>query len=80
MRIVEAVRVGLRAAGVVSDLYRLAPEAVDVLQSGARLVKDVRKAAPDGLTAAEREALAAGGRRFGEELAQAIEAAPVMQG
>ena len=38
MRIVEAVRVGLRAAGVVSDLYRLAPEAVDVLQSGARLV------------------------------------------
>ena len=53
---------------------------MDVLQSGARLVKDVRKAAPDGLTAAEREALAAGARRFGEELAQAIEAAPVMQG
>ena len=78
MRIAQVVRAALQAARLVDGLCRVAPDAAGALETGARLMRDSVRAAPDGLTAAERGALASSARRFGEALAEAIEAAPVI--
>lgn len=77
MKIVRMVRRAVQAARLVDGLCRVAPEAADALESGARLMQEAVRSAPGGLTEGERAALAEGARRFGEELAQAVEAAPV---
>lgn len=77
MKIVRMVRRAVQAARLVDSLCRVAPEAADALESGARLMQEAVRSAPDGLTLGERSALAEAARRFGEELAQAVEAAPV---
>ena len=77
MRIVQVVRVAVQAARLVDGLCRVAPDAAGALESGARLMRESYRAAPDGLTPAERDALASSARGFGEALAQAIEATPV---
>ena len=77
MRIAKVVRVAVQAMQLMGALHRVAPDAADALESGARLMRESLRAAPDGLTRAERAALAASARRFGEALAQAVEAAPV---
>ena len=77
MRIAQVVRVALQAARLVDSLCRVAPDAAEALETGARLMRESVRAAPDGLTRAERDALASSARRFGEALAEAIEAAPV---
>lgn len=77
MRIAQVVRVALQAARLVDALCRVAPDAAEALESGARLMRESARAAPDGLTRTERDMLASSARRFGEALAEAIEAAPV---
>lgn len=77
MKIVRMVRRAVQAARLVDGLCRAAPAAADALESGARLMQEAVRSAPDGLTLGERSALAEAARRFGEELAQAVEAAPV---
>ncbi len=77
MRIAQVVRVALQAARLVDVLCRVAPDAAEALESGARLMRESARAAPDGLTRTERDTLASSARRFGEALAEAIEAAPV---
>ncbi len=79
MRIAQVVRVALQAARLVDGLCRIAPDAAEALETGARLMRESVRVAPDGLTPAERDALAASARRFGEALAEAIEAAPVIE-
>lgn len=79
MRIAQVVRVALQAARLVDGLCRVAPDAAEALESGARLMRESARTVPDGLTRAEREALASSARRFGEALAEAIEAAPVIE-
>ena len=79
MRIAQVVRVALHAARLVDVLCRVAPDAAEALESGARLMRESARVAPDGLTSAERDALASSARRFGEALAAAIEAAPVTE-
>ena len=79
MRITQVVRVALQAARLVDVLCRVAPDAAEALESGARLMRESARAAPDGLTRAERDTLASSARRFGEALAGAIEAAPVIE-
>ena len=77
MKVVRMVRRAVQAARLVDGLCRVAPAAADALESGARLMQEAVRSAPDGLTLGERSALATAARRFGEELAQAVEAAPV---
>ena len=79
MRIAQVVRVALQAARLVDGLCRVAPDAAEALETGARLMRESVRAAPDGLTRAERDALASSARRFGGALAEAIEAAPVIE-
>lgn len=77
MKIVQMVRRAVQAARLVDGLCKVAPEAGEALESGARLMREAVRSAPDGLTTGERAALAEAARRFGEELAQAVEAAPL---
>ncbi len=77
MKIVRLVRKAVQAARLVDGLCKVAPEAGEALESGARLMQEAVRSAPNGLTQGERAALAEAARRFGEELAQAVEAAPV---
>lgn len=79
MRIAQVVRVALQAVRLVDGLCRVAPDAAEALETGARLMRESARVAPDGLTAAERDALASSARRFGEALAEAIKAAPVTE-
>lgn len=77
MRIAKVMSTALQAARLVDGLCRIAPDAADALESGVRLMRASLKVVPDGLTHAERDALASAARSFGEALAGAIEAAPL---